>query len=444
MKEKIQKLFQDVLSDKAALGVNHLFLSALGRNKRGVTIFEGKVDSVEIADELKIGAWIGKDDHWVCTSLEQPSHEALKEAILKAKEAALFGDVDTDYSLAPAAKEKGHQEKENFRDWTMGEFEDIGRRMETQALKSSPLVRNIPEVGAGYDVMTRIIANSNGLNIIEENGLLKAGISVMASGSDGRMVNVHEYDYWKDRASFNPDELVHEVTDQAIRRTNPTKPKSGQWPLLFTAQMAAHLFSSFNAIFSGDLLYRKLTRLEGKLGELIASPQLTLKDSGSGLISHAFDAEGTPCLDKNIIENGVLKTFIHNRYTAKKSGQSPTGNAAGGVGDIPGVGASNLLIDGVLSKNLIGSIDDGILVCELNGASSSPISGDFSYGALGYWINEGKIEHSLADFTIAGNFFTLLKNIKGIEDDLKFFGPHPLGSIGGRSILVEGLTTAGQ
>lgn len=448
IKNKILSLFEEALQKRSIQGIDHLFLSALLRSKRGISLYEGKVDAVEIADEIKIGVWLGIQGHWGCSSLEQVTEPALNLAIQQARQASQFSDPDPDYSLASTkATPTPHQPDDSILKLTMEDLERISHQMENQAKNASPLIHNIPEVGMGYDSLTRIIANSQGIRIIEQNHLLKAGLSVMAAGNDGRNVNVHEMDYGTEKNHFKPEEIVSEVTQEVISRVSPRSVPSGKWPILFDPRSAAQLLATFWSIYSGDLLYRKLTRLEEKLGQQIASPLLSITQTGmDGLVPHVFDAEGSPVQTKNIIQEGRFETFLHNRYTAKRAKTETTGNAAGGLGDTPGVTPANLRIDGQLTatQDLVSSLSRGILVKELHGASSSPISGDFSYGTLGYWIENGKIQYPVADFTIAGNFFDLIKKIQGIGDDLRYFMPHALGSYGGRSLLVQELAVSGS
>jgi len=456
VQKKITALFEKALQKKSALGIDHLFFSGLVRSKRGVALFQGELDSVEIADEIKLGVWLKSEGRWGCSSLEEVSEGSLERALSQALQASQFSDPDPEYSLAPAAASKDPYNPDpnipRFSpQFSMEEFERIGRSMEEQARQSSSLITNIPEVSVGHDSFARILVNSEGARVVETNHLLKAGISVMASGEDKRIVNVHEMEYWRTRDAFQPEELVSEVTEEVRARLSPRIPASGSWPILFDPRTAAQLLATFWGIFSGDLLYRKLTRLEGKLGQEIASRQVSLFETGSGekasaLMPHHFDAEGTPTQDKFILEQGTFRTFLHNRYTARKAQTQTTGNAAGGLGEIPGVSPSNIRWEGTLSplSDLLSSMNRGILVKELHGASASPISGDFSYGTLGYWVENGRVQYPIADFTIAGNFFDLLKKVGGLGDDLRFFSPHMLGSYGGRSLLVEALAVSGN
>lgn len=452
VESKILSLFDNTLKKHSSKGVDSLFLSALLREKRGLSLFKGQVDSVEIADEIKMGVWLCVKGRWGNSVFENATPESLERAIDQAIQASTYNDTDPSYSLAPDSKIKTTDEPDpDITTLSIKTMEDHARQMEKMALSFSPLVKNVPDVGLGYDRITRVIVNSNGTRVVEKNGILKAGISIMACSADNRMVNVHEMEYWLKKKDFQPEHLVREVAQEVISRVSPRTIPTGKYPVIFDPQSSAQLLSSFISVFSGEALDQKLTKLEGKLDQEIASKKISLFETGkSGLVPHSFDAEGSPIQDKFLIQNGIFKTFLHNRYTAKKAGTQTTGNAGGGIEESPGVSPMNISWEPgadlkiFSSKDLFKIPQQAILVREMAGASASAISGDFSYGILGYWVENGEIQYPIADFTIAGNFFDLLKNIEAVGDDLRWFSPHLLGSTGGRTLLVSQLAVSGK
>jgi len=448
MKQKILHLFNQEIKKKDQRGIDHLLLSALLRSRHGVSLFKGEIDSVELSDLIQIGVWVGKKGRWGVSSLEQVSDTRLNQAIEQAIEASGFSDEDEDCSLAqPSKPVNSYKPDASISKMTTPQLKDAGLQMESRAQAYSPLIQNIPHISCDYDVITRVLVNSEGVNLCEENSFLSASLSVSASGPDKRVVNYTGSRHFLDHSQFNVDSLVDEVAGEAVARVEPRNARTGKSAILLDPQSAAHLLSMFWSVFSGDHLYRKLTRLDGKLDAKIASECVTLKDNGEGgLIPHAFDAEGSPCHQKLMIDQGVFRSFLHNRYTAKKANTQTTGNAEGGLGSVPGVSPGNISWEKTKSNgaDLLTQLNKGILIKELHGASASPISGDFSLGALGYWVEGGKIQYPIADFTIAGNFFDLLLGIEGVGDDLRFFSPHLLGSYGGRSLLVNSLAVSGQ
>ncbi len=445
-------IFQDALDRRSFWGIDRLFLSAALSQKRGVSVFEGERDSVEIADEIKIGVWLSVGDRWGTASLERIDGKLLAEAIQNAQAAAALSDPDPDYTLAPALKKSSlsnpHQPNPVLLSTDMATLENWAKILDQKARTASSQISNVPYAASGVRHTHRLLMNSEGLWAQEENALLTAILSVSATGKSGRIANVEKECVVLNPSDFNPHTLADAIAREALSRLDPRPVPSGSFPILFDPRMAAELLATFFPLWSGDLLYRGLSRLRGKRGETIAAPFLSLRDRGpAGLVPHEIDAEGSPVLDKWLLKDGVLTEFLHNRYTAKKLGDAPGGNADGGIGVPPGVSAANLSWESKRAApqaELLRLIPRGLLITELHGASASPVSGDFSYGALGYWIENGEIAYPAADFALAGNFLDLLLRIAGIGDDLAYFHPHPFGSFGGRSLLVDGLQVSGQ
>jgi len=329
---------------------------------------------------------------------------------------------------------------------SMKQLEKIALEIEEKAYAYSPKIFNVPHAACGYDITESLLLNSNGVCVHEGHTLFKASLSCAAKGRTDRIVNVGEMLPVNRFGDFDLGYLVNLVGQETIRRLDPGKITSGTYPVLFDPQMAAHLLSQFVSVFSGDMVYKHMSKFEGKKGQKVASNLVSLRDSStSGLIPHVYDAEGELCQELYLINQGVLQDFLQNRYTATKLNEMSNGHADGGFGGLPGVSPTNLSWDGCLTpdEDLIKQVKQGVYISEMAGASVSPVSGDFSYGAQGYRIENGQITSPLADFTVAGNFFDLLQKIAGLGSNLTYFSPGRLGSYGGRLLLVEALEIAG-
>jgi PmbA protein len=208
------------------------------------------------------------------------------------------------------------------------------------------------------------------------------------------------------------------------------------------------MLSTFSGMFSAENAQKKLSLLAGREGETIAASCVTLMDDAllpGGMASTPFDAEGSACSTKAIIENGVLKTLLHNRKTARKQGVKSTGNASrGGVGGPVRVAPTNLyLVPGEKDlPTLMETLDDGLLITEVSGlhAGANPVSGDFSLIAKGFLVVNGKKDRPVEQITVAGNFYQLLKGICEVGSDLTFRGL----SVGSPSVLLEGISVSGS
>ena len=229
----------------------------------------------------------------------------------------------------------------------------------------------------------------------------------------------------------------------ALDKLGAGRLSSGARSVVIRNNAMADLLSTFSGVFSADNAQKGMSLLAGKEGQAIASEHVTLVDDPLmpwGLGSCPFDREGAATVSKNVIENGVLTTLLHNRKTAKKAGVSTTGNAAGSGRVAP----SNFYIrpGNVSQQALLESMNDGLLITELSGlhAGANPISGDFSLLARGFDIQNGKPVRAVEQFTVAGNFFSLLGDITAVADDLLFDG----SPIGCPSVAVKSLNIAGE
>ena len=229
----------------------------------------------------------------------------------------------------------------------------------------------------------------------------------------------------------------------ALSQLGAGRMKSAKLPVVIKNTAMADLLSTFSGVFSADNAQKGMSLLAGREGENIASACVTLVDDPLmpwGLGSSPFDREGAATYKKNVVEDGVLKTLLHNRKTAKKAGVKTTGNAAGSGRVAP----SNMYIaPGRHSVDeMIANLGDGLYLTEVSGlhAGANAISGDFSLLSRGFEVRGGKITRAVEQFTVAGNFYQLLLDICDVGNDLHFEGS-PIGS---PAVLVKELSVAGE
>lgn len=210
---------------------------------------------------------------------------------------------------------------------------------------------------------------------------------------------------------------------------------SGEYRTIFRNDAMSDMLGVFAGIFSAENAQQKMSLLEGKEGQVIASEVVTLMDDPlmpGGLATAAFDAEGSACRTKTVIDKGVLTTLLHSRKTARKQGVETTGNAdrASYTSSVH-VSPTNFFFQpGEKDLNaLMADMGDGLVITEVGGlhAGANPTSGDFSLISKGYRVQGGQIVGAVEQITVAGNFYQLLKNIRAVGNDLKFYGS-PVGS----------------
>jgi PmbA protein len=213
--------------------------------------------------------------------------------------------------------------------------------------------------------------------------------------------------------------------------------------------VAGTLLGSVFEAASGDAIWRGASFLAGKLGEQIAVANLTIVDDNTMLMptgmggfgTSPFDGEGLPSLRTVVVEKGVLFNYLLNTYTARKLGMKSTHNASRGLAGTPGIGCGNLYLEpGALTpEQIIAEIPAGLYVTSLMGFGVNVVTGDYSRGATGLWIENGQLTHAVEEVTIAGNLAEMLKNVAAIGSDLEF-----RGAVASPTLCIDGMMIAGS
>jgi PmbA protein len=319
------------------------------------------------------------------------------------------------------------------------------RRAEKAALDFDQRIKN--SEGGSFDAATghKILANSHGFVGEFRRSYCSVAAIPIAQDEKGAM----QRDYWFSVArSLNrlesPEDVGKVAAQRALRRLGARKVKTQQVPIIFDPLVAnsilGHIFEGVN----GDSVYRGASFLAGKLGEKIAAPQVTVIDDGTmvgGFGTSPFDGEGIPTRRTVVIENGVLKSYVLNTYTAKKLGLQTTGNASRGLAGTPGIGPGNYFLQpGTKTpQQLIGEVKEGLYVTEFLGMGVNLVTGDYSRGASGLWISGGELTYPVEEITVAGNLKDMFLNISEIANDLEF-----RGSVASPTIRIDGLTVGGE
>jgi PmbA protein len=256
-------------------------------------------------------------------------------------------------------------------------------------------------------------------------------------------------DYWYSVARTlskldAPEKVGKIAAERTLRRLGARKAKTAQVPIVFDPMVATSILEHIFEGINGDSVYRGASFLAGKLGQKIAGDNVNIIDDGTiagGFGTSPFDGEGIPTRRTVVIENGVLKSYLLNTYTAKKLGLQTTGNASRGLAGTPGIGPGNYFLQaGVKTpKELIAGIKDGLYVTEFLGSGANLVTGDYSRGASGMWISGGELAYPVEEITVAGNLKELFFNISEIANDLEF-----RGSVAAPTIRVDGLTVGGE
>lgn len=273
------------------------------------------------------------------------------------------------------------------------------------------------------------LRNSYGLNLTDSGSICFAYGSVIAkegeSVADGMALACGS-----NFSAIDPEKLGKDAVKESLTHLNGESVPSGEYRVIFRNNAMSDMLATFAGIFSAENAQQKMSLLGGKEGEMIASEAVTLMDDPllpGGLATCAFDAEGSACKTKAVINRGVLTTLLHSRKTARKQGVQTTGNASRASYTSPvHVAPSNLFFKPgeKTLQQLMTDMGDGLVITEVGGlhAGANPTSGDFSLISKGYRVQGGAIVGAVEQITVAGNFYQLLKNIRAVGCDLEFFG----------------------
>src|SRR5579871_2658090 len=322
---------------------------------------------------------------------------------------------------------------------------EYARRAEKAALDFDPRIKN--SEGGSFDAATgrKVFANSHGFVGEYQRSYCSIAAVPIAQTADGAM----QRDYWFSVARSlsrleSPEHVGKVAAERTLRRLGARKVKTAHVPVVLDPLVATtildHVFEGVN----GDSVYRGASFLAGKLGEKVAADRVNLIDDGTivgGFGTSPFDGEGIPTRRTVVIENGVLKSYLLNTYTAKKLGLQTTANASRGLAGTPGIGPGNYFLQpGTKTpKEIIGEIKEGLYVTEFLGHGANLVTGDYSRGASGLWISGGELTYPVEEITVAGNLKEMFFNISEIGNDLEF-----RGAVACPTIRIDGLTVGGE
>jgi PmbA protein len=318
------------------------------------------------------------------------------------------------------------------------------RQTEEAAFSADPRITN--SEGASFDAHSgqRVFANSRGFF-----GSYRVSSCSLSTTPVARQGEFMERDYWYSSARKysnlqSPAHIGRCAAERTVRRLGARKVSTQKVPVIFDPQTARTLLANIFDAVEGDAIYRSASFLAGKLGDRVASENVTIVDDGTlpGLFGTSpFDDEGVPSRRTVVIDRGVLKSYLLNAYTARKLGLKTTGNAARGITGNTGVGHGNLFLEaGDLDPyELIRGISKGLYVTELIGSGVNIVTGDYSRGAAGQWIEHGDFAYPVSEITIASTLQRMLMDLEAVGSDLEF-----RGSVASPTLVIREMTVSGQ
>ena len=365
------------------------------------------------------------------------SDESIELTIEKSKTIASFLETDKHQGLA---KENLINEFDidcgiNFpKELSTEELINMTIECEKSALEYDKRINNSEGSEYTYSQSNNLILNSHGAAGSYSSTSYTLSCVVIAEEE-----GLKERDYaYSTRRSFNqigdPKTIGHESAKKVISRLGAKSISTRKCPIILTPELSVGLFSSFLSAINGNNIYKKNSFLRDFINKKVFSDHISISEQPNlkeGLGSRPFDSEGVITSDKLIVEGGVLNTYLLDTYSASQLSLKSTGNS----------GYSNILIDSTkpMMSNLVESIDNGILVTELMGSGANMLTGDYSRGAFGYLIENGKISYPVTNFTIASNMIEMFKNIEEIGNDYYLNSKIKCGSL-----MINDMTVGGN
>ena len=416
-------------------------------NKLKIDIEDRAVDRIEASKEQGLGIRVIKDGKMGFSYTTKLTRKDIEDCTKMAMDIALSQDKEDVFELLKEKKENKHNielfDKEGL---SKERQEKIKKLIETEdKIKSYDsriaLVRDLSYTESTYRY---IMENSYDVRIEEEfSAFFAMGCAIAKDKDDTSSGCSYMASRFLEDIDF--DVLSKDIAINTISLLNPKSFETKSLPVVFSPDSMVSLLRAFSSVFLGDALIKNKTMLKDKLNEQIASEEVNIIDDGTisrAVGSSYFDADGNPTQKNIVVENGVFKTFLHNMYTAKKSNQECTASSVrAGYKSMPQTGIHNfyLLPKNNPLENLLSAYEECVYITELMGLHmADPISGNFSLGASGVFYKGGKPQYAIRAVTVASNFLELLKKIKLIGNDFRFFG-----HVGSPSVLVENITIGG-
>ena len=434
----LQQLAEDVLKHASNKGATACEVDVSEGFGQSVTVRCDEVETIEFNRDKGIGITVYSGQRKGYASTSDFSAQALRETVEAALNIARFTAEDDCAGLADVAlMAKDCPDLDLYHPWALSVEEAIetARRCEQSAFDASPLVSN--SEGASISTQQAHFVSANSLGFMGGYPTSRHYISCsVIAGEQDAMQRDDWYTTHRDASRLDdPLQVGRIAAERAVARLGGRKVKTGEFPIIFEAPLAGGLLGSLVHAASGGALYRKSSFLLDQLGKKIMPDFVHIAERPHiqcGLGSASFDSDGVATRDRDVVRDGILQGYFLSAYTARKLGMQTTANAGG---------SHNLIIQSGLHDldGLLAQMGRGLLVTELLGHGINYVTGDYSRGAAGYWVENGKIVHPVEEITIAGNLKAMLAGIVAVGNDVQVRGTKQTGSI-----LIDRMTIAGE
>ncbi len=450
----LKQVAEDVMAQAMKAGATDAEAVAYEGEEFSALVRLGQVETLKESGSRAVGLRVFNGLRTASTSSSDLSREGLEKLVEGAVALAKITSEDPFIGL-PDESEFGQLTGDlglyfkDVHEQPPAERIEIARRCEAAAMAFDTRIQN--SGGGDFDTATshKVMVNSRGFEGEYRRSYCGFSAAPIAHDEHGRM----QRNYWYSssrttRKLGDPEEIGRIAAERTLRRLGARQVKTQRAPVVFSPEIARSLMGNIFEAANGHSIYRHATFFDGMLGERVAGENITVVDDGTmvfdgigGFGTAPYDGEGLPTRRKVLVERGILKSYVTNTYTARKLGLKSTGNASRGLAGNPGIGAGNFYLEpGTMTpEELIGDVQQGLYVTETMGFGVNLVTGDYSQGASGLWIENGELTFPVEEITIAGNLKDMYRNISAIGNDLVF-----RSASAAPTIRVEGMMIAGS
>jgi PmbA protein len=447
--ELSQELGQEILSIAKARGASQGDVVMAESESFFVTVRMGEVEKISQAGEKRLGVRLFFGNSSAAASTSDISKKSVEKLVEDTVRSAKVTAQDPHAGLPDAGELAGDLPDLDLNDAaaraiSVDEKIQIALDTENSALAYDSRISNSEGAEFSNQFGRVLYVSSQGFAGEYSGSMFGHSVAPVAK-QDGAM----QRDYWyssnrKFAKLDSPGSVGEKAAQRVLRRLGARKVKTCAVPVVFDPEMAASLLRNLASALSGYALYKGASFLAGKLGTRMGSDLLTVIDDGTipgALGSRPFDGEGLPLRKKIVVDRGELQSYLLDSYSGRKLGMKSTGNASRSVGDAPGVSPANFYLKPGKDapEQIIRSVKSGFYVTEMIGFGVNMVTGDFSRGAAGLWIENGELAYPVEEITIAGNLKEMLQTIEMTGSDLEM-----RGRIASPTIKISQMTVAGE
>ncbi|MEG3345880.1 metalloprotease PmbA [Pseudoalteromonas sp. B5MOD-1] len=435
---EVKDAVSEVLEHAKKLGATAAEAAMSSTSGLSVSTRMGEVETIEFNQDggLGISVYVGNNKGSASTADLNP--KTLRTVVEKAIDIAKFTSDDSFNGIADKELlEFAPQDLDLYHPWEVSPEQGVEfcHQAEQAALNADERIVNSDGASFSSHQGLRVYGNSHGM--IAGYPRTRHSISTMVIGKEGeQMQRDSAYTIARHKDDLNDAAKVGlEAATETLAKLNSQKLGTMKVPVIFRADIANSLFGHLVSAIGGGALYRKSSFLLDSLGTKVFSDCVNISERPhllKGLASSPFDAEGLKTVDREIIQGGELQTYLLASYAARKLSMAPTGHAGG---------IHNWLVEQTHAdlKALLKTMGTGLLVTELMGQGVNTVTGDYSRGAAGFWVENGEIQYPVSEITIAGNLKDMFKAVVGLGGDIERRGGIQTGSV-----LIEQMQVAGS